>query len=105
MAILDKVFKAAMDLKASDIHVLPGEPFMVRRLGTMIRLKSQPLSAANCRKVILEILTPEQRQTLSRDMQLDFAYEVKGLGRFRGSAMFHNNGMSCIFRGIPGEIP
>lgn len=105
MAILDKVFKAAMDLKASDIHVLPGEPFMVRRLGTMIRLKSQPLTADNCRKVILEILTPEQRKILGRDMQLDFAYAVKGLGRFRGSAMFHNNGMSCIFRAIPSEIP
>ncbi|MCI5123786.1 MAG: PilT/PilU family type 4a pilus ATPase [Candidatus Electrothrix sp. AR5] len=105
MAILDKVFKAAMDLKASDIHVLPGEPFMVRRLGTMIRLKSQPLTANNCRKVILEILTPEQRKILGRDMQVDFAYEIKGLGRFRGSAMFHNNGLSCIFRAIPGEIP
>ncbi|MCI5158936.1 MAG: PilT/PilU family type 4a pilus ATPase [Candidatus Electrothrix sp. AUS1_2] len=105
MAILDKVFKAAMDLKASDIHVLPGEPFMVRRLGTMIRLKSQPLTADNCRKVILEILTPEQREILGKEMQLDFAYQVKGLGRFRGSAMFHNNGMSCIFRAIPGEIP
>ncbi|MDU9049383.1 MAG: PilT/PilU family type 4a pilus ATPase [Candidatus Electrothrix sp. Rat3] len=105
MAILDKVFKAAMDLKASDIHVLPGEPFMIRRLGTMIRLKSQPLTADNCRKVILEILTPEQRKILSKEMQLDFAYQVKGLGRFRGSAMFHNNGMSCIFRAIPGEIP
>lgn len=105
MAILDKVFKAAVDLKASDIHVLPGEPFMVRRLGRMIRLKSQALTADNCRKVVLEILTPEQQRILREDMQLDFAYDVEGVGRFRGSAMFHNNGMSCIFRCIPGRIP
>ncbi|MCW5199321.1 PilT/PilU family type 4a pilus ATPase [Desulfobulbus sp. F1] len=105
MAILDKVFKAAVDLKASDIHVLPGEPFMVRRLGKMIRLKSQPLTDASCRKVILEILTPEQQRVLRDEMQLDFAYDVEGLGRFRGSAMFHNNGLSCIFRVIPSKIP
>ncbi|CAK8713984.1 MAG: twitching motility protein PilT [Candidatus Electronema aureum] len=105
MAILDKVFKAAVDLKASDIHVLPGEPFMVRRLGKMIRLKSQPLTDASCRKVILEILNPEQQRVLRDEMQLDFAYDVEGLGRFRGSAMFHNNGLSCIFRVIPGKIP
>jgi twitching motility protein PilT len=105
MAILDKVFKAAVDLKASDIHVLPGEPFMVRRLGKMIRLKSQPLTDASCRKVILEILSPEQQRVLSEQLQLDFAYEMPKLGRFRGSAMFHNNGLSCIFRVIPGKIP
>lgn len=105
MAILDKVFKAAVDLKASDIHILPGEPFMVRRVGKMIRLKSQPLTDASCRKVILEILTPEQQRILREQLQLDFAYEIEGLGRFRGSAMFHNNGMSCIFRVIPGKIP
>jgi twitching motility protein PilT len=105
MAILDKVLKAAVDLKASDIHVLPGEPFMVRRLGKMIRLKSQPLTDASCRKVIMEILSPEQQKVLSEQLQIDFAYEIQGLGRFRGSAMFHNNGLSCIFRAIPSKIP
>ncbi len=105
MAILDKVFKAAVDLKASDIHVLPGEPFMVRRLGKMIRLKSQPLTDASCRKVIMEILSPEQQRVLRDEMQLDFAHSIEGLGRFRGSAMLHNNGMSCIFRAIPEKIP
>ena len=84
MAILDKVFKAAVDLKASDIHVLPGEPFMVRRLGKMIRLKSQPLTDTSCRRVIMEILSPEQQRILRDEMQLDFAYAIEGLGRFPG---------------------
>jgi twitching motility protein PilT len=105
MALLDKVLKAAVDLKASDLHVLPNEPFMVRRLGKMIRLKTQVLSPENCRKVIMEILSPEQQRILQDEMQLDFAYNVKGIGRFRGSSMLHNNGMSCIFRIIPDTIP
>lgn len=105
MASLDKVFKAAVDMRASDIHVVPGEPFMVRRTGKLIRLKSQTLSAEHTKHVVAEILSQEQRDTLAREQQLDFAYEVKGLGRFRGSAMLHNNGISGVFRAIPSQIP
>lgn len=105
MASLDKVFKAAVEMRASDVHVVPGEPFMVRRTGRLVRLKSPTLSAEHTRHVIAEILSSEQRDVLNREQQLDFAYEVKGLGRFRGSAMLHNNGISGIFRVIPPQIP
>ncbi len=105
MALLDKVFKAAVDMQASDVHVVPEEPFMVRRLGKLVRLKSQVLTAEHTIKVIEEILTPAQREILSREQQLDFGYELKGLGRFRGSVMLHNNGVSGVFRVIPLQIP
>ncbi|MBU0943645.1 MAG: PilT/PilU family type 4a pilus ATPase [Proteobacteria bacterium] len=105
MALLDKVFKAAVDMQASDVHVVPGEPFMVRRLGRLVRLKSQVLAAEHTMKVVGELLTPAQREILSREQQLDFAYEIKGLGRFRGSVMLHNRGMSGVFRVIPLQIP
>ncbi|HBH28216.1 MAG: PilT/PilU family type 4a pilus ATPase [Desulfofustis sp. PB-SRB1] len=105
MALLDKIFEAAVEMRASDVHVVPGEPFMVRRVGQLVRLKSKELTAEQTSHAIAEILTPPQRDTLNRHQQLDFAYEVKGLGRFRGSAMVHNNGMSGIFRIIPAQIP
>ncbi len=105
MALLDKVFKAAVDMQASDVHVAPGEPFLVRRMGKLVRLKSQVLTDEHTIKVLSELLTPAQRETLSREQQLDFAYELKGLGRFRGSVMLHNNGMSGVFRVIPLQIP
>lgn len=105
MAILDKVFKAAVDMNASDVHVVPGEPFMLRHMGKLVRLKSQPLMPEHSVKVVEELLTPFQRKTLINKQQLDFAYELKGLGRFRGSAMLHNNGVSGVFRVIPPAIP
>jgi twitching motility protein PilT len=105
MALLDRIFEAAVEMRASDVHVVPGEPFMVRRVGQLVRLKSKELTAEQTSHAITEILTPPQRDTLNRDQQLDFAYEVEGLGRFRGSAMVHNNGMSGIFRIIPAQIP
>lgn len=105
MATLDKVFKAASDLNASDVHVAPGEPFIVRQLGRLRKLKSPVQTPEACRKLIFELLNEKQQQTLTDDSQLDFAYEVPELGRFRGSAMMHQKGMSAVFRLIPPTIP
>ncbi len=105
MALLDKVFKAAIEMKASDVHVVPGEPFMVRHMGKLVRLKSQTLTAEHTIKVVEELLTPMQCDIMARKRQLDFSYEIKGLGRFRGSTMLHNNGISGVFRVIPPHIP
>ena len=105
MATLDKVFKAAVDMKASDVHVAPGEPFVVRRFGKLTKLKSAVLTDKQCRQVILEILSPDQRKDLAKYHQLDFALEIPKLGRFRGSAMMHNRGLSAAFRLIPPVIP
>jgi twitching motility protein PilT len=104
MAQLDKIFKAAIKLKASDVHVVPDEPIVIRRLARMIKSKSEKLSPDSARRIILEILTGKQKKKLMDDKQLDFAYEISGLGRFRGSAMMHNNGLSAVFRVIPPEI-
>lgn len=105
MAVLDKIFKAAVDNNASDIHVIPGEPFILRKVGKLIKLKSQTLTPDNTKQLVYEILSEEQRKTLVQDQQLDFALEVEGLGRFRGSAMQHNRGLSAVFRVIPPRIP
>lgn len=102
--MLDKVLKAAVEMRASDVHIAPGEPFMVRRVGKLVRLKSQTLAPEHTIQFTCEMLAPQQRETLLRDQQLDFSYELKGIGRFRGSAMFHNNGVSSVFRVIPPEI-
>ena len=105
MAELDKVFKAGVNNRASDIHISPGEPFILRRFGNLIKLKSKPVTEDLSRRLILELLNEEQRKILEQDLQLDFSYEIEGLGRFRGSAMMHQNGMSAAFRIIPPEIP
>lgn len=105
MAALDKVFAAGVKYRASDIHVVPGEPFVLRRFRKFLKLKTDPLTADTCRKYIYGILTQDQIQRLEKDLQLDFVYEIEGLGRFRGNAMMHQRGLSAIFRIISPEIP
>jgi twitching motility protein PilT len=105
MAFLDKVFQAAVNVNASDIHVCPGEPFIVRRYGQLVKMKSTPLTMDQTRQLILEVLTNDQQDQLLTGHQLDFAIDREQVGRFRGSAMRHNRGFSAVFRRIPPEIP
>jgi twitching motility protein PilT len=105
MAKLDKIFRAAVDVNASDIHIVTGEPILIRHLGMLKKLKNAPLNLSQCQDVIFEILTEEQKKIFDQTFQLDFVYEIPGIGRFRGSAMNHQRGISAIFRVIPPEIP
>ncbi len=105
MAKLDNIFKAALKFKASDIHIVPGEPYVIRQLGRFKKLKSPKLTSEQCKQFIFEILTKHQKAKLLSDLQLDFAFDRPEIGRFRGSAMVHHNGISATFRPIPPQIP
>jgi twitching motility protein PilT len=105
MAKLDKVFKAAIDLNASDLHIVPDEPFVIRHLGQLKKLKSSLLTLNQCRELLFEILTESQKKVFEETLQLDFGYDLPGVGRFRGSAMQHQRGLSAVFRVIPPKIP
>jgi len=105
MAELDKVFQAATNAKASDLHLAPGEPFIIRRFGRLRKIQTPSLTREICERLIYELLDDEQKETLKKQLQLDFAYEIPGVARFRGSAMRHQAGLSASFRIIPYEIP
>lgn len=105
MAILDKIFAKATELNASDIHIVSDEPIIFRLLGRLRKLKIAPLSLQQCREMIPELLSPEQKAILKEHLQIDFVYELDGVGRFRGSAMEHQRGISSVFRIIPPRVP
>jgi len=105
MAELDMVLKEATNAKASDLHLAPGEPFIIRQFGRLIKSDGSSLTREKCEQLIYELLENEQKDVLNKKLQLDFAYEIPGVARFRGSAMRHHAGISASFRIIPFEIP
>lgn len=105
MAILDRIFAKAAELNASDIHIVSDEPIVFRLLGKLRKLKVPALTLQQCREMIPELLNPEQKAILEQHLQIDFVYELEGIGRFRGSAMEHQRGLSAVFRIIPPRIP
>jgi twitching motility protein PilT len=105
MARIDTVLRQAVKAKASDLHVATGTPYLIRQFGRLIKSDSKELSPESARSLIYEILTPTQRQSLERNLQLDFSYKIKGVARFRGNAIVQKKGLDANFRIIPLEIP
>lgn len=105
MARLDTFLRLAADQKASDLHFHAGKVPMVRHDGELVALPFRALSEPQVRAFLDEVLTPEQRATLEQAQQVDFAYSLSGVGRFRGSACHQSGGLSAVFRVVPTRIP
>lgn len=104
MAKIDALFKIMQQQGASDLHISTGAPPIFRLHGEMIRHKSPALSNDQVKTLLYEILDKEQVQTFEKTRDLDFAYEVDGLARFRGNLLDSHRGMAAVFRIIPKTI-
>ncbi len=104
MAQIDGLFKVMMDEGASDLHLSAGSPPYFRIHGDMIRSNSAPLTHDDLKNLIFEIITEKQRKEFIENWELDCAYEIKGLGRFRCNIFMQKNGLAAVFRQIPTKI-
>jgi twitching motility protein PilT len=94
-----------IERRASDLHLTAGARPTIRVRGRLVGLENYPvMTPAATREVVYSILTNDQRQRLETDWQLDFAYPVPGLGRFRVNAYFQRSSIGAAFRLIPFEI-
>ncbi|MBK5254764.1 MAG: type IV pilus twitching motility protein PilT [Vicinamibacteria bacterium] len=105
MASIDVLLKAAVDQKASDLHLSVGMPPILRQFGELKKLPYQPLTADQTAKLVNEILSPEQRRHLEAEWELDFAYEIPGLARFRSNAFQQRKGLDACFRVVKLDLP
>lgn len=101
---LDKLLERAVKMKCSDLHLASGAPPIVRRFGSLIRLEADPLDVERARLLIKEILTEEQFNRFESTGDLDFSYELVGIGRFRGNVLRQYRGIDLTFHVVPAEI-
>jgi twitching motility protein PilT len=104
MPDLDKFLKEMVQSGASDLHMVPARPPMLRLRGELVPTKNETLSHAINERLFFEIMTPEQRQKLKTTLELDRAYEIDGLARFRCNFFYQQRGVSAVFRVIPTDI-
>jgi twitching motility protein PilT len=102
---LDRVLTKAMQLHASDVHIHTGLPIQMRVGGRLLKANSAPLEPAQSESLILEILTETERAHFTAHNDLDFAYNIAGVGRFRGNVYRQRRGVDAVFRPIPLQAP
>lgn len=101
-----QLLMTVIERKASDLHLTVGDPPMLRINGSIQPMdgKAVPLTQEDLHASLYDILTEDQRKRLERDKELDFALELKNVGRFRANAFYTRRGEGAAFRYIPTQI-
>ena len=104
MATIDDLFRLMVDQKASDLHLTSGAPPYLRIHGGMVPLNYRELSSQDVQGLIFEILTEKQKKLFVEKWELDCAYTLQGVGRFRCNIFMQRKGLAAVFRIIPEKI-
>ena len=104
MKLLDSYFKEMKERGASDLHMVIGFPPLIRLSGELVSLEHPVLTAESNRKILFEILRPDQQAKVDKNRDFDMAYELENVGRFRCNFLFQHRGIGAVFRIIPTKI-
>jgi twitching motility protein PilT len=102
---LEAALRTMIEMGASDLHVTTGAPPTVRLDGRLKHLEGfQVMTADRIQRTIYSILTQRQREVFEENLELDFAYAVRGVARFRVNLYQQRDSLGAVFRVIPYEI-
>jgi twitching motility protein PilT len=103
---INDLLKKAHALDASDLHIKVGSPPILRIYGELTPLTSESkVSHEEATRMALSVMTPGQTEIFKKKSDLDLAYSVPGLGRFRCNVFMQRGTVGLVFRVIPTRIP
>jgi twitching motility protein PilT len=89
---------------ASDLHIKPMRPPLLRIQGRLIPIKANPLQPEEVEKMLGDIMKPGQRARFDEQQAVDMGYGVPGVARFRCNIFMQRGTMAAVFRRVPFEI-
>jgi twitching motility protein PilT len=105
MARLDHLLKLVRDHRGSDLHLIAGLAPRMRINGLLGPVDGMsPLEQSDLLTMMRELVSASQFQTYQSDLELDFAYGLHGVGRFRANYFHQASGAAAVFRLIPEQI-
>ncbi len=102
---IDDLLRAAVSAGASDLHLGVESPPAIRVRGELIRLDLAPLTPQVTRSLLEQIASPEHLDILRERGEVDFAYSLSGVGRFRVNAFRQRSSVGLAIRSIPFKVP
>ena len=102
---LSEICRIAMRRGASDIHLKVGLPPMIRVHGKLMPIPSaSKLTKEAIGRMAWDCMSKVQRERFKEQSDLDMAYEVQGLGRFRVNVFRQRRNVGMVLRTIPSEV-
>src|SRR5512135_740296 len=102
---INELLKTAHSMGASDVHLKVGSQPILRINGELAPMQGNRLSQEETLKIAFSVMSPGQRETFKKKNDIDLAYSVPGLGRFRCNAFIQRGTVGLVFRVIPMRIP
>jgi twitching motility protein PilT len=103
---LDAILERAIELGASDVHLKVPLPPVTRTNGVLAPLKGEErLTPDEVKRVALSIMNERQREIFTKTKELDMAYSVSKLARFRVNVFCQRDTLAMVFRAIPTDPP
>ena len=104
MAKIDAFFKLMHDQGASDLHLISGSQPILRVHGDMERVKYKALENDELKAMLYEIAPENKIKVFEETGDVDFAYEIPNLARYRANYFQQKWGVGAVFREIPSTI-
>ncbi|UCC98023.1 MAG: PilT/PilU family type 4a pilus ATPase [Phycisphaerales bacterium] len=102
---VNKLFRAAVKTRASDLHLKVGQSPKLRLFGELKKTTGEVMTAKRMEELVFEILTPAQREFFLEHGTLDFAHEVDGEHRFRTNVFRQRGMISLAARRVNTIVP
>ena len=104
MAKIDAFFKLMNEQGASDLHLVSGSQPILRVNGEMERVKYKLLDNDELKAMLYEIAPEDKIKVFEETGDIDFAYEIPNLARYRANFFQQKWGVGAVFREIPSKI-
>lgn len=104
MAKLDAFFKLMVDQGASDLHLVSGSQPILRVHGELQRIRYPTLENDDLKKMLYEVAPEYKIKLFEETGDVDFAYEIPGMARYRANYFVQKYGVAAVFRQIPDTI-
>ncbi len=101
---VDELLRVMTERGASDLHLKPARPPLMRVNGRITPLEGDDLKPDQIGQMLSAILQPHQKARLERDLSVDLGYGVPGLARFRCNIYLQRGTLAASFRLIPYTV-
>ena len=105
MGRIDGLLRKTVEMDGSDLHIKADTKPYFRVHGELLQDDSESeFSREEAANDIFEMISPAQRRRFEKELELDFAYEISGLARFRGNVYQQRGLVQAAFRVIPLHV-
>ena len=103
--LFESILRGAVDAGASDIHIKPDAPVVFRVERTLVPVNVPLPGDGWVRSVLDQVVPAELKKRLAEQREIDFAFGLPELGRFRVNAFYQRGQPTIAVRVVKTSVP